>query len=73
VRHHHIDRRVARSAECRLAGESATPPEVIDTLVRRARAAGVVVFTRAMLDRMPEMARRFIEGEHERICQRGGR
>jgi hypothetical protein len=74
MNHHHRDlRRVARSAECRHVGEAATDPAVIDALVRKARAAGVVVFLRVELERMPDMARAMIEGEHRRICQRGGR
>lgn len=67
------DRHVARSAECRMAGQSATPPEVIDALVRKARALGVTVFLQRDLDRMPDMSRALIEGEHKRICERGGR
>lgn len=74
MNHHHKDlRRMARSAECSTAGESATPPEVIEAMVRKARQAGVVVFLRAELERMPDMARALIEGEHRRICERGGR
>jgi D-serine deaminase-like pyridoxal phosphate-dependent protein len=71
MRHHHIDRRVARSAECSTAGRSPTEPEVIQTLVRRARAAGVVVFLKAELDRMPWQSRELIEAEAKRL--RGGR
>lgn len=48
-------------------GVSPTSPEVIDALVRKARAAGVIVFLRAELERMPEVARLLIEGEHKRI------
>ena len=65
-------RRVARSAECSTAGRSPTETEVIVALVRRARAAGVVVFLKDELDRMPAMARAIVEGEHKRICERGG-
>jgi hypothetical protein len=54
-------------------GNAPTPPEVIEALVRKARAAGVVVFLKAELDRMPDMARALIEGEHKRICERRGR
>jgi len=50
-------RRVARSAECSTVGTSPTEPEVIVALERRARAAGVVVFLKDELDRMPAMAR----------------
>jgi hypothetical protein len=70
MNHHHIDRRVARSAECSTAGRSPTEPEVIVALVRQARAAGVVVFLRDELERMPAMARAIVEGEHKRICER---
>lgn len=74
MNHHHRDlRRVARSAECSTAGRSATEPEVIRTLVRKARAAGVVVFLRDELDRMEDIPRRFIEGEHKRLCEGSGR
>lgn len=72
MNHHHIDRRVARSAECSTAGRSPTEPEVIVALVRRARAAGVVVFLRDELERMPAMARAIVEGEHRRICEGRG-
>ena len=53
-------------------GESATDPAVIAGLVRRAREAGVIVFLKSDLDRMPDMARAFIEGEHKRICEGRG-
>lgn len=62
-----------RTSLDRYVGRSPTPPEVIERLARQARAVGVIVFTKPMLDRMDDMARRFIEGEHERSCQRGGR
>jgi hypothetical protein len=54
-------------------GESATPPEAIDALVRKARQAGVVVFLQADLERLPHMSRALIESEHKRLCERGGR
>jgi len=73
MNHHHVDRRVARSAECSTAGRSPTEPAEIERLVRKARAAGVVVFLRGELERMPDMARMLIEGEHRRICERSGR
>lgn len=74
MRHHHQDmRRVARSAECATVGETATPPEVIQALVRKARNAGVIVFLRDEIDRLPDLSRALIEGEHRRICERGGR
>lgn len=66
MNHHHIDRRVARSAECSTAGRSPTEPEVIRSLVLRARAAGVVVFLRDELERMPWQARELIEAEAQR-------
>lgn len=59
-----------RSSLDRHIGVSATSPEVIEALVRQARRAGVVVFLKAELDEMPDIARRFIEGEHKRICER---
>lgn len=62
--------RIRGSLEVHL-GRSATDPAVIDALVRKARAAGVVVFLKGELERMPDMARAVIEGEHKRICQRG--
>jgi len=60
-------RRVARSAECSTAGRSPTEPEVIRSLVLRARAAGVVVFLRDELERMPWQARELIEAEAKRL------
>ena len=64
------DRRVARSAECR-HGEPPTTPAAIRALVRRARVEhGVVVFLPGDLERMDDIARRFIEGEHKRVCER---
>lgn len=71
MNHHHRDNRIRTSLQ-RHVGESVTPPEVIEALVRRARAAGVVVFLKTELDRMDDMARLLIEGEHKRICQRSG-
>lgn len=74
MNHHHIDRRVARSAECRMTGEPPTSPAEIAALVRRARAVhGVVVFLPSDLARMPDVARLIIEGEHTRLCNNGGR
>ena len=69
-RHHRDMRRVARSAECSTVGRSPTEPEVIEAMVRKARALGVTVFLQRDLDRMPDMARALIEGEHRRICER---
>lgn len=54
-------------------GRSPTEPAEIDALVRRARAAGVVVFLRDELERMPWQVQAIIEGEHKRICRQGGR
>ncbi len=71
MNHHHIDRRVARSAECSTVGRSPTEPEVIEAMVRKARALGVTVFLKRDLERMPDIARAMIEGEHKRICERG--
>ena len=71
MNHHHRDLRIRTSLQSRI-GESPTEPEVIVALVRRARAAGVVVFLKDELDRMPAMARAIVEGEHKRICERGG-
>lgn len=72
MNHHHQDlRRIARSAECSTIGRSPTEPEEIRAMVRKARAAGVVVFLADELERMPAMARAIVEGEHRRICERG--
>ncbi len=54
----------------RHVGRSPSPPDVIERLVREARAAGVIVFLRSELERMPDMARAMIESEHKRICER---
>lgn len=54
-------------------GRSPTEPEAIKAMVRKARDAGVVVFLRDELERMPAIARALIEGEHRRICERGSR
>lgn len=54
----------------RHVGESATPPEVIEALVRRARAAGVIVFLKTELERLPDLSRALIESEHKRLCER---
>lgn len=72
MNHHHIDRRrVARSAECRMVGETATPPAEIHALVRKARQAGVVVFLKPDLEQLPAFERVVIEGVHKRICGKG--
>lgn len=62
-----------RTSLQRHVGESSTSPEVIAALVRKARAAGVVVFLRDELERLPDMARALIESEHKRLCNNGGR
>ena len=72
MNHHHIDRRVARSAECSTAGRSPTEPEVIEAMVRKARALGVTVFLKRDLERMEAFERVVVEGVHARICQRNG-
>lgn len=54
-------------------GDSPTDPAVLEHLVRRARALGVVVFLKSELDRLPDMSRALIESEHKRLCQRDGR
>jgi hypothetical protein len=48
-------------------GTSATPPEVIEALVRKARQAGVIVFLRADLERLPWASRELIETEAKRL------
>lgn len=62
-----------RTSLQRHVGESPTDPAVIEHLVRRARALGVVVFLKAELERLPDMSRALIESEHKRLCERGGR
>ncbi len=62
--------RPIRSSLDRHIGTSATSPEVIEALVRQARQVGVIVFLKAELDEMPDIARHFIEGEHKRICEK---
>lgn len=67
MNHHHRDlRRMARSAECR-TGITPTDPEVLEALVRKAREAGVVVFLKAELERMPWPSREIIEAEARRL------
>lgn len=56
----------------RHVGEPSTAPAVIKVLVMKARAAGVVVFLKEELDRLPAMSRALIESEHKRLCQRNG-
>jgi hypothetical protein len=64
-------RRVARSAECSTAGRSPTEPQVIEALVRKARAVGVVVFLQTDLERMPWQSRELIETEAKRLREGG--
>ncbi len=74
MNHHHIDRRVARSAECSTVGQAATPPEVIERLaVEVYRQGRGIYFSPEDLARMPWTTRDTIEGEARRICERSGR
>jgi hypothetical protein len=70
MNHHHRDlrRSAMRTSLDRVQGETPTPPEVIATLVRKARAEGVIVFLKDELERMPWQVQAIIEGEHRRIC-----
>lgn len=68
-RAHYREHRIPTSLQ-RHVGESATPPEVIEALVRKARAAGVIVFLKTELERLPDMSRALIESEHKRLCER---
>ncbi len=63
------DHRIPTSLQ-RHVGESPTAPEVIEALVRKARRAGVIVFLKSELERLPDMSRALIESEHKRICER---
>jgi hypothetical protein len=56
-----------RTSLQRHLGTSATPPEVIEALVRKARQAGVIVFLRADLERLPWASRELIETEAKRL------
>lgn len=74
MNHHHIDRRVARSAECSTAGRSPTEPEVIERLAAEVYRQGRgIYFSPGDLARMPWPTRDLIEGEARRICSRGTR
>ena len=66
MNHHHRDLRIRTSLQ-RYVGESATSPEEVERLVRKARAAGVVVFLRADLERIPWTSREIIEAEARRL------
>lgn len=72
MNHHHRDLRRSdvRSSWAPLLARPVTDPEALAALVRKARAAGVVVFLKSELERMPDMARAIVEGEHRRICER---
>ena len=71
MNHHHIDRRVARSAECSTAGRSPTEPEVIERLaVEVYRQGRGIYFSPDDLKRMPWPTRDLIESEARRICGR---
>lgn len=63
------EHRIPGSLE-RTVGDAPTTPEVIAALVRRARRAGVIVFMRDELERLPDISRALIESEHRRICER---
>ena len=74
MNHHHIDRRVARSAECSTAGRSPTEPEVIERLaVEVYRQGRGIYFSPDDLKRMPWPTRDLIESEARRICSRENR
>jgi hypothetical protein len=51
----------------RVVGEAATLPADLHRLVDRARRAGVTVFLREDLERLPDLSRALIESEHRRI------
>lgn len=63
------DVRIRGSLE-RAVGEAPMSPADLQRLVERAREVGVIVFLRSELDRMPDIARNLIEGEHRRLCAR---
>lgn len=74
MNHHHIDRRVARSAECSTAGRSPTEPEVIERLAAEVYRQGRgIYFSPDDLKRMPWPTRDLIESEARRICSRENR
>jgi hypothetical protein len=54
----------------RAVGEVQTTPAELQRLVDRARKAGVYVFLKHELDRLPDISRALIETEHKRICER---
>jgi hypothetical protein len=51
-------------------GEVRTSTAELQRLVERARKAGVYVFLKHELDRLPDISRALIETEHRRICER---
>lgn len=63
------DARIRGSLE-HAVSEVQTSPAELQRLVDRARRAGVVVFLKPDLDRMPDISRALIETEHKRICER---
>lgn len=67
-RAHYREHRIRGSLE-RTVGEDTATPDELRWLVRRARLAGVVVFLRDDLERLPEISRRLIETEHRRLCE----
>ena len=69
---HHRDLRIRTSLQ-RYVGDSPTDAEEIERLVRKARAAGVVVFTRKHLEDMAPFERVVVEGVHKRLCDRSAR
>ena len=63
------DVRIRGSLE-RTVGQAPMSSADLQRLVERAREVGVIVFLRSELDRMPDISRAMIEGEHRRICER---
>lgn len=62
------EHRIRTSLERHL-GEAPTTEDELRALVRKARTAGVIVFLRTELDRLPDISRRLIETEHQRLCE----
>lgn len=62
-----------RTSLDRVQGHPVATEAEIRAAVREARKAGVIVFLRDELERMPWQVQAIIEGEHKRICERGGR
>ncbi|MFO1080843.1 MAG: hypothetical protein U1E23_09485 [Reyranellaceae bacterium] len=61
------EHRIRTSLE-RYVGERQTTDDELRALVRKARAAGVVVFLHTELERVPVMSRELILAEHRRLC-----